>query len=317
MSAATVRATRPKKLQNPALCCAESRQRTCACGYTGYDCGMPAQPDSTGRCVYEVLSASRARLERACTLGDNLRIAQWYNHDDAPRYSEPGHHTISVYLTGGFGTYPTIRPELRGSPGRICILPAEHESRWIVEGDLRFLHLYVSDIAWAERIVRLLDAEPRAITLEERILEEDANLAHWAHLLANEQWTSTESRLLMNSASHAVLDHLVLAAARPVQRTAALRPRGGLSTTARRRVVDWIEAHLAESFTLADLAAQAALSEFHFARMFRVSMGVTPHNWVAQRRFARARPMRFCSIRGRLRIRKIKHVKPVAMLATA
>lgn len=146
MSAATVRATRPKKLQNPALCCAESRQRTCACGYTGYDCGMPAQPDSTGRCVYEVLSASRARLERACTLGDNLRIAQWYNHDDAPRYSEPGHHTISVYLTGGFGTYPTIRPELRGSPGRICILPAEHESLWIVEGDLRFLHLYVSDI---------------------------------------------------------------------------------------------------------------------------------------------------------------------------
>ena len=220
---------------------------------------MPAQPDSTGRCVYEVLSASRARLERACTLGDNLRIAQWYNHDDAPRYSEPGHHTISVYLTGGFGTYPTIHPERRGSPGRICILPAEHESLWIVEGDPRFLHLYVSDIAWAERIVRLLDAEPRAITLEERILEEDANLAHWAHLLANEQWTSTESRLLMNSA--------------------------------RRRVVDWIEAHLAESFTLADLAAQAALSEFHFARMFRVSMGVTPHTWVAQRRFARAREL--------------------------
>ena len=63
---------------------------------------------------------------------------------------------------------------------------------------------------------------------------------------------------------------------------------------ARRRVVDWIEAHLSEHFTLADLAAQAALSEFHFARMFRVSMGVTPHTWVAQRRFARA-----CSLLSR------------------
>lgn len=252
---------------------------------------MSSLPDSTGRCIYEVLSASRARLERSCTLGDNLRIAQWYNHDDAPRYAEPGHHTISVYLAGGFGTYPTIRPDLRGSPGRICILPAEHESRWIVEGDLRFLHLYVSHVAWAERVVRLLDAEPRAITLGERILEEDANLAHWARLLANEHWASAESRLLMNSASHAVLDHLVLAAARPLQRSAALRPRGGLSTAARRRVVDWIEAHLAESFTLAELAAQAALSEFHFARMFRVSMGITPHSWVAQRRFARAREL--------------------------
>lgn len=40
--------------------------------------------------------------------------------------------------------------------------------------------------------------------------------------------------------------------------------------------------------TLADLAVQAALSEFHFARMFRASMGITPHAWVAQRRLARA-----------------------------
>ncbi len=253
-----------------------------------------ALPDSTGRSVYDVLSASRAMLERSCALGDGLRLAQWHNHDDSPRYAEPGHHTVSVYLAGGFGTYAAHRPELRGSPGRICILPAEHESRWIVEGDLRFLHLYVSDLAWAERVVRLIDAEPRAVTLEERILEEDAHLAQWARLLADEHWASADSLLLMNSASHAALDRLVLAAARPAHRNAALRSRGGLSAMARRRVVDWIEAHLSEHFTLADLAAQAALSEFHFARMFRVSMGVTPHAWVAQRRFARA-----CSLLSR------------------
>jgi len=260
---------------------------------TRYDWSMETVPATassqpTGRRVFDVLSASRAHLERSCSLGDGLRLAQWYNHDDSPRYAEPGHHTVSVYLTGGFGTYAASHPERHGSPGRICILPAEHESQWIVEGDLRFLHLYVSDLAWAERVVRLLDAEPRAMTLEERILEEDAELVRWARLLANEQWTSADSRLLMNAASHAALDHLVLAAARPAQRSAALRPRGGLSVHARRRVVDWIEAHLAESFTLNDLATQAALSEFHFARMFRVSMGVSPHAWVAQRRFARA-----------------------------
>lgn len=267
-----------------------------------------ALPDSTGRCVYEVLSASRALLERSCALGDGLRLAQWYNHDDSPRYADPGHHTVSVYLAGGFGTYPAKQPNLRGSPGRICILPAEHESQWIVEGDLRFLHLYVSDLAWAERVVRLIDAEPRAVTLEERILEEDADLLQWARLLANEHWTSAESRLLMNSASHAALDHLVLAAARPAQRSAALRPRGGLSAPARRRVIEWIEAHLSESFTLVDLAAQAALSEFHFARMFRVSMGVTPHAWVAQRRFARA-----CSLLSRRQSEGL----PLEQIATA
>jgi AraC family transcriptional regulator len=241
-----------------------------------------------GRSVYEVLSASRARLERACALGDGLRLAQWHNHDDAPVYAAPGHHTLSVYLAGGFGTYLADRPTLRGSPGRVCVLPAEHESHWIVEGELRFLHLYVSDLAWAERVVRLLDVEPRAVTLDELILAEDAGLARWAGVLANEAWDSADARLRMNSASHAVLDRLVMAAVQPARRHAALRPRGGLSAAARRRVVDWIEAHLHEGFTLADLAAQAVLSEFHFARMFRASMGVTPHAWVAQRRFARA-----------------------------
>ena len=64
-------------------------------------------------------------------------------------------------------------------------------------------------------MVRLIDAEPRAVTLEERILEEDAHLAQWARLLADEHWASADSLLLMNSASHAALDRLVLAAARP------------------------------------------------------------------------------------------------------
>lgn len=247
-----------------------------------------ALPEATGRRVYEVLGASRARLERACELGDGLRLAQWHNRDDAPRYSAPGHHTVSVYLAGGFGTYLAEQPSSRGSPGRVCILPAEHESHWVVEGELRFLHLYVSDLAWADRVVRLIDAEPRAVTLEQRIYVEDAGLARWAALLADQDWASTDARLRINGASHTVLDRLVLTAARPALRTAALRPRGGLSAPARRRVIDWVEANLASGFTLADLAAQAALSEFHFARMFRVSMGVTPHAWVAQRRLARA-----------------------------
>ena len=53
-----------------------------------------APSQSAGRCVYDVLSASRARLERSCSLGDGLRLAQWYNH--AGRHFEcrlfPGDH---------------------------------------------------------------------------------------------------------------------------------------------------------------------------------------------------------------------------------
>ncbi len=65
--------------------------------------------------------------------------------------------------------------------------------------------------------------------------------------------------------------------------------RGGLSPAARRRVLERVEAGLAGPLGLAQLAEAACLSEFHFARMFKVSFGQSPHAWVMQRRLERAR----------------------------
>jgi AraC family transcriptional regulator len=84
----------------------------------------------------------------------------------------------------------------------------------------------------------------------------------------------------------------VLQAARPRQRQRAERAAGGLSGAARRRVLEVVDAHLdSADLSLPRLAAEAHLSEFHFARMFRVSMGCTVHDWVAARRLDRARAL--------------------------
>jgi AraC family transcriptional regulator len=50
-----------------------------------------------------------------------------------------------------------------------------------------------------------------------------------------------------------------------------------------------VEDHLAEDIALADLAAVAQLSRFHFARAFRAETGVTPHAYVTLRRVERAK----------------------------
>jgi AraC-like DNA-binding protein len=67
--------------------------------------------------------------------------------------------------------------------------------------------------------------------------------------------------------------------------------RGGLPPAAERRVRDYVEAHLGESIGLADLAAIAGLSLFHFARQFKQSVGVTPHHYLVQRRVEHAQRM--------------------------
>lgn len=51
-----------------------------------------------------------------------------------------------------------------------------------------------------------------------------------------------------------------------------------------RRVVDFIEANLAQPLTLELLAHVAGLSVFHFARVFRQATGISPYRYVSERR---------------------------------
>ena|SRR5436309_8985821 len=58
-----------------------------------------------------------------------------------------------------------------------------------------------------------------------------------------------------------------------------------------RRVREHVEAHLSESMDLAELAAIAGLSVYHFARAFKQTAGVPPHHYLVHRRIERAQEM--------------------------
>jgi AraC family transcriptional regulator len=55
-----------------------------------------------------------------------------------------------------------------------------------------------------------------------------------------------------------------------------------------RRVLDYISANVADELTLAELARVACLSTFHFARMFKLAIGVSPHRYVSRLRLENA-----------------------------
>jgi AraC family transcriptional regulator len=65
--------------------------------------------------------------------------------------------------------------------------------------------------------------------------------------------------------------------------------RGGLAAWQQRRIVEFIEQHIAEDFPLATLASLAQLSTYHFARAFKRSFGIPPHRYHTNRRVERAR----------------------------
>jgi AraC family transcriptional regulator len=70
------------------------------------------------------------------------------------------------------------------------------------------------------------------------------------------------------------------------------RRRGGpLDAVRLARVTDFVDAHIGDELSIAQLADVAALSPFHFLRSFRAATGVPPHRFVRMRRMERAKDM--------------------------
>lgn len=74
-------------------------------------------------------------------------------------------------------------------------------------------------------------------------------------------------------------------------RPARALAKGGLAPFALRRALEFMDANLAGDPSLADLAASAGLSPFHFARAFRQATGTSPHRRLQERRVERAREL--------------------------
>ena len=62
-----------------------------------------------------------------------------------------------------------------------------------------------------------------------------------------------------------------------------------------RRVLDYMEHHFAEDISLQTLAREAGISLFHFTRLFKAKLGVTPHRHVVQLRMQHAQTLLRCT----------------------
>ncbi|SFH54985.1 transcriptional regulator, AraC family [Palleronia marisminoris] len=91
------------------------------------------------------------------------------------------------------------------------------------------------------------------------------------------------SRLLARAAGYEIISHLCrLGGASPVP------AKGGLSSWAKRRCIELMHARLSEDISMEELADEAQLSPFHFARMFKQSLGVPPRVYLTQLRMEKA-----------------------------
>ncbi|WP_343597882.1 AraC family transcriptional regulator [Acinetobacter sp.] len=238
--------------------------------------------------ILEQLQQHKTKLLNSVELGQGMQLAAWFNQHDLVHVCSD-HHTLSLYTQGGYESYQKTAQGWRngGGPDRFCLMPQAQESIWDLRGELFFVHLYYTDTHLRQMATKIWDKEPNIIQLDEKAFVNDPYITQlYRQFLLSYNWQQNDHLLQLSSAAMQLLTHVLQNYSNLHWRLPEIK--GGLAPFTLRYVKDWIEQHLHLPLTIADLAAQANLSEYHFAHMFRRSTHMTPHQYVMQRRLQTA-----------------------------
>jgi AraC family transcriptional regulator len=171
-------------------------------------------------------------------------------------------------------------------PGSFSLAPPELAVPVEITGPYRVRVLAI-DAQRLESLLRGIGASgtaPLDCLVASLALRNDAIAQLLATFWAEAGTTDAVARLLADGMTATLAARLLRLSghAAPAPDPRALAPRR------LRRALDHIEAHLAEDIGLADIAAAAGLSPYHFARAFRAATGLPPYRYVTQARIARA-----------------------------
>lgn len=192
-------------------------------------------------------------------------------------------------------TLADVTEQTRGAPGDVAVVPAGLTlATRSVDGSPQRVES-LAFVLSPELLSEVLDAAGVGGRHHELLPVVGARSPQVAQLATLVQTTLPDrtglGQLALESFGHALTVAVVRehSTARDSQRVER-RPTG-LSRTQLRRVLRHVEDNLAEPLTLGELAAVAHVSPFHFARLFRASIGSSPHQYVVRRRVLRARDL--------------------------
>jgi len=210
-------------------------------------------------------------------------VARWKVDRNSVIYQKADSHTLSFYLSGGETTYRADKQSLKGAPGKFCLMPQGHESRWHINGEIEFVHLYFTDRMLKQYAASNLAVDVRFIELRDLIYQDDVqllNLCKRHFLIAHESLMN--SPLLAEETLHEVMHHLLhhYNGAHIKQQNV----KGGLSSRHFQMVKTRIHDQPGDKHTIEQLAQEVNLSPFHFARMFKESFGEAPSTYITRQR---------------------------------
>jgi AraC family transcriptional regulator len=171
--------------------------------------------------------------------------------------------------------------------GRVDVIPAflSHSTNW--DREVEFSVIAICPTLLIQATQELM---PREIELIPQFSIDDPVIQQLALALKMEIQTGCMSGRLYGELLGTAL------AARLVQSYAVSKPSlefkaNGLPQSQLKRVIDYMKANLTQDLSILDLATLTSMSESHFSRGFKQSVGISPYQYLMQQRVEQAKEL--------------------------
>jgi AraC family transcriptional regulator len=225
----------------------------------------------------------------------NVLAERWDHEAGALPSLLPRETEVAVLLSGRGLVYREgagLRQRTPGRSGTVWLCPAGiREERIDFKQPLHdCLHIFLPPDPFDECMLQDLGIDPARAGLRYEAIRYDPFIEQVAVAINRELGAETSSgRLLIESLGRSLSAYLV-------HRYSELPVRPARPPSARRiedrrmsRVLEFIDARLDQSFTVAELASVACMSHAHFARAFKATTGQAPHAFVSRMRLELAK----------------------------
>jgi AraC family transcriptional regulator len=244
---------------------------------------------------YSQENASNAFVPNAPTLSS---FGCWSNihfeHHQQPAFEVAEHHhtwhTIAYgHLGGSLGErwLDGIRIKETRNYGDIAIIPAgiSHRCNWNTKAEFTILAI---EPGFLKQVGEDFVDSDRIQLIPQFMSEQDTLIQGIFSTLKDELESSKiGGNLLIDSLRTTLAIHLLRKYCTTKPKLSSYKD--GLSVSKLQEVKEYINEYLDRDLNLVELAEKARMSPYYFLRLFKQSMGITPHQYILQRRIVQAK----------------------------
>ena len=226
---------------------------------------------------------------------ESITVAEFKQPPGDSQFTPDLEHTIALCLaTKPYRIWQAIGDQNYSgiySKGDLSIAPAKLPCSYKVYGDDHYLEIKIPSPFLEQVATEVMNCDLNRLELRTEFCDRNPQIEQLAMMLRSELHRGKDGagELYVDSLANALIVN-VLRNYSVTKPKIAIYERG-LSDRYLFQAIEYIDNNLSQSIKLEDLATHVGISKFHFSRLFKKSLGLSPHQYVMQQRIELAKQL--------------------------